>query len=274
MAIIHQEWLNRNSLRRFPLVENSLALSNRGLHLPDDLIVDATIVAPSAPSGIYLGAVCVTERIVSAVICSVDTNEAICSAVVNVSHEQYSAVRVDPVIEGVCGFICFGPGLSRERVSELLPWRGTNLFDSSNRFEERCLIETGAFPVRSLGPISSGSGMRGDVALIASGGTKLDVSASTDETGRPVTQVVVSIDAPEAFRSPCDKLQSGIQCSPPAILSINGVVPDQSGNITVEFIGFGEVAEQDNGVLLLVESDGKKNCVRPTMPDASGSLPE
>src|SRR4051812_37416931 len=126
-TIQHLEWLTRNSLRSFPLREDVPLVSDRGLTIPNDIIVDAFITTIGSTTSVALHCLCITARLVTVILADASTGATIGSATVLATEgHQYLQVPVQSPSGGVIGSITFGPGILS--LIDLNLYFGTNTF--------------------------------------------------------------------------------------------------------------------------------------------------
>lgn len=264
-------WLNRNSLRAYPIRENAFRESfSTGWLLPDHLLADAFLIIPEDGDSVYVSSVTISRMILSVCFSSVISGAVLgsVSAVAGVDR-AYAQKQVSPLSDGVSGYVAFGSILDTLSFDHLP--LGQHLFDSSVRLETRSVIATGPFPVKSL----SAHGRKtigGSVTLDP--GSSMVVSTSTDvDDGDPITYITVGLAIPEEFLSPCETPTSNCQCPSVPITSINGVVGDIDGNITIELLDENaSITLMSESVLNFILTRTGESCSRPVMPDEYGRL--
>jgi hypothetical protein len=138
MAIKLLEWLSRNALRSFPIREDTTAVSPAGFSLPNDLLVDAIISVPGDDTDVCVGAVCLTPRIVTVVLVSQQTGETLGTATAFPgATDPYSSIAIVPAIDGVAGFLTFGPFIENG-INDALPgFAGSHVFFGRPVLESR-----------------------------------------------------------------------------------------------------------------------------------------
>lgn len=273
--IQNHEWLTRNTLRSFPLIEDVRAVAtNTGWTLPNFLLADISLIVPEAEHGLYVSAVTITPRIISIIIASVLTGKSVALATSTRDISPvYERVEVRPLADGVSGTVTFGSALEDENFAQLQQHQGLHSFDIGVKLETKAYLDTGLFPVRSLS-IFNAPQISGSVSLKA--GERLTIDASVgDDNGDPLTFLVLNLVDPTAFLSPCESGTTPCECPVTPIYTINGVTGDVDHRITIEIV------DEDGNVYLLapgilsftIIKDGTTLCERPVMPDAYGRLP-
>ena len=268
------EWLTRNSLRSFPVVEDAHSVSlNTGWKLPDFLIADALILVESEPAGVYVQSVTISSMIIAVVLGSVQTGRALGTvSTIRGQDDEFARKPIAPLIPGVSGFVTFGSALSDERFRELQDHVGMHLFPTSVVLEGRSVMNVGPFPVRSIG--RSISMLSGAVSISTNSAMTFQISQGV-HNGDPMQIVTMALANPGAFLSPCENPTTQCECPTVPIGSINGVLPDGSGVIHLELVdASGNVYAMAPSVLsFLLTRTGDSLCNRPAMPDAYGRLP-
>jgi hypothetical protein len=270
--IQNHEWLTRNSVRTFPIREGSIVVAQSGWSLDPALIVDAKMVADLPGETTFcLHSVTITPLMCSAVIGDAVTGESLGYAVFTQGVDSVMIpTRIHSVIDGFAGFITFGPALFQENYGNLP--RGIHQFGSSTLLETRCGISLGTFPVRSVS--SGGTAASGKINVVTGNSLITSISKGEDD-GDQVDIVQLSLVDPVKFLSPCEGRTSPCECRSMPINSINGVVGDESGLITIEL-------EDENGnVFLLGKSrlqlsmirSAQSLCSKVRVPDQHGRLP-
>lgn len=267
-SITHYDWLARNSLRSFPIVEDSASF-------PCDILADVRILHPGAASDVlYLKSAWASQILVTLVFGTASTPLA--SATFR-RNAGVVGVRLDPMASGVAGSAACGTAFLEQGSLSLLP--GLHEFGTSLPLEARCSIAIPeGFPLTGLrtktGDILSGQVelVAGTDLIIAQDSLLMDKPTPESTTGLMSTTLTLSLASQAAYASPCAQLVNQSKCGPP-IYKINTVVPDESGKIVIEFRGFTSATAIDNLVSLDLMGNPESTCARPTVPAADGSLP-
>lgn len=270
----HQpEWLSLNNGRSFPIREDASRISPTGFVIPYNLLVDLNVCVANEPAGVYISAVCLTPKIVTIVLASVATGTtlATCSAFPG-KDRPWISKPVDPIADGVAGFAAFGSFLDDGHSDAFRSFKGTNQFDTSCIVEARCVIDIASFPVTSIRASSATENLSGSATLTVGGDMSVAVSNGEDDDQEVLTYLTLSLNNPEDFIPACATAPDQSLCASNPILSINDTVPDENGNITIEFIGFTteQMAEVLKAYLLLT---GTAFCPAIPIPDDIGQLP-
>lgn len=268
-------WLNRNAARAYPLREDGAVVSeNTFWRIPTGLIVDLFVVAPGAID-VCITAITVTSRIVSVVIGDPATGDSLATASA-VLGEGTPYVRKDltAIAAGVSGSITFGPLVADGAHGWGPEDHGQHLFGVKTPLETRCVMNPGPFPITALSPRRHDV-MNGLVTL--AGNDQVTIGLSTgDDDGDPVSLISIDLTDPAGFVSPCETRESPCQCRSMPVLSINGVLPDANGRITLEIVDeFGRILPLGPHILnLLITRTSEDVCIKPLMPDDYGRLPD
>ncbi len=249
-------------------------MSDTGWMIPDDLLVDLSIVGPGLDSGVYLASVTITPKIISIAIASCATGKTLGTAyAIQGITPAFSSVSLTPFIEGVKGFVVFGSILNDDRFAEESQRQGRNAFSSDTQFERRTFLSLGDAPVRSL-TAHYADPLFGIVTLASSDTLQISVGEG-DDSGDPVSIILLSLAKPLEFLSPCENPTTTCECQQTPISTINGVQADDNGNITIEIEdNSGQVTPVGTGILdFLITRTGSSMCSKPAMPDIQGRLP-
>lgn len=245
MQIFNQQWLDENSDRAYPLVDAATRLDTGGVFtLPNDLIVDARISAPSSLDGsqFYVSR---TSAYGSGLVITIAVNGVgdVASVTVPLANfSDYTAFAIAPLPGyNVSGTMVIGNGLSAMAAST-----GSYTFAlAATRFLPTAIYPGGSGVTSLTFRDSFGvdTKLTGDVVLAAGDNTTVGIAGQTITIGM-VTGVVID--------DPCPCVDSGGR-ERTAVKSVNGVTPDSSGNLTVIPVGCvgigivnGQLQLQDN----------------------------
>jgi hypothetical protein len=242
------EWLNENAGRAFPFREDSLLTDeSSAITLPNFLFVDFIFVVPADVSAFfYLKTLAFVSGQITAVIAN-DSDIDVASITVDLDthspNDVYDVVGIGEFADAR-GRAAFG---DLSDLGSFVP-EGTYSFDSANVTLEDRVVRPDLRSVRSLQVFDLQGGLSdpisGVVRLVPGANIKLTVVPETVSlipdpvTGTPVPVVTapagVRIDAiadPD-FNEECDCETTFPQ--PPCIRMINGVPPDDTGEIILE----------------------------------------
>lgn len=274
------DWLNRNSLRSYPLVDGPTPLLSTGEPLWDSLLVDASLFL-AWPDGTVpaIGTVAFTRSTATVVIVDAQTGASICHATcARVPGASGSAVPVESSDGRAGGHLVFGPAMdpSGPPMDGIL---GAHQLSQPVPLEARCWICTGLPMVESLEVPFQNGPIQGDVELLA--GEALSIAVSTEGSGPSIRSVAtLSLKAPWNFLPACwpKSPHEACRCPGTAIGTINGVPGHPvTGNLDIVFgNGLEGVVDTDQGeslVSLLVEGSISSVCREdPVVPDRFGRL--
>jgi len=268
------EWLNRNSLRSFPIREDANTVSLNTLWtLPTGVLADIFITGPGLEKGVYLSSVCITQQIISVSFANSNgTTIATASAVSGVDN-SYSRFPLQSIQVGVSGSVSFGDILEPVNFATLP--LGIHLFSSNCQLETRTLMDTGIPPVYALSTISPGL-FQGTVSINTNTGFIVMESQGTDNND-PISIFTFSLNSPAVFLSPCENPSTPCECPSTPIYFLNNVPPDANGLITIELILLsGEIIPlliNPSTLAFSILATGDSLCQKPQMPDQWGRLP-
>lgn len=236
------EWLNGNSNRSYPFMEDSNLVANNGTTLPNSVITDISIIIPNLNGQLpWLQSIVVSATSVSGTIYvgaeeaasfSGDLTDTFTKLAV-IGTGDYGAAR---------GVIVTGN--PSEFVKE---FTGALSFDAeSATFVPRGTYETPTGIVDGITIVNNGvvneATFTGTVRLIAGNNVTLtEVPESTTTTTDPITgESIVQVVSPRGIRIDVAGGEYSEECEceegtalPPPIRSINGMTGDAQGNINI-----------------------------------------
>jgi hypothetical protein len=283
VAIRNHDWYNLNSLRSYPLDDRATRVSDDGLRLPNDILVDASLRFPRAYGRLaFVSSLAVTDFLVTVTFQAVEDIDSppvfrpLAAVSALKSNLEGRAVALSPLADGVAGWLVFGSGIaSVYRGLFTLP-RQSLLLPRAARFYRSPQIT-------SLRKEHLRSGLAGLVALEAGTDLTLEAAERVIE-GETRTAVVFRLRAGETsrnvfdlYRGPCEGRPESQNCDSPCVEFLDAAQPDCDGNLEIEFRGDVHVGVPESGAggLVLDHELGLTDlCVeRDRLPDSSGALP-
>jgi hypothetical protein len=293
MAIRNNHWYNLNEQRFYPLDDVASATSDQGQLLPSGLIVDLRLRWPSELGRYaFVSAVAVTDRLVTVLIEVTDTLD---NSSGSLPLAGITGLRAELVSGRTLALQAFQPG-----VGGFIVFDTAGLPNYSGRFStpQQSLLTPRAArpsrrpPVRTVGVENAATSLTGLVNLTAVPPLKLS-KATREIDGVVYDNVLVfSLQQPadeiasaggvaqsvfNEFAGPCGKRVGSRTCGDPQpIESINGVVPDCNGVLTLDFRGCAVVGRNvvDCGVVIDCELGLSQSCDPPYLPNLqTGELP-
>ena len=242
MDAIHNNWLNAQASRRYPLDDNATGTGDDGRRLKDDVIVDLHMRWPSiAGAYAFLGGVTVSKKIVTAVIMAADSLDAaggftpLAAISVTQPAKDYTYYNFDPLYPGVGGFIAFGDVKEAFNIRFSTPRQGL--------ITPKCGRAYSQLPIPSMRKFGRVDGLTGLVRILAGPDLEI-VKEGVNVDGIEMDALVIRLAAPTTTRNPladyigpCGKRPESRNCDRPGIQTINGVSPDCDGDIEIEFVG-------------------------------------
>ena len=228
---------NVNSLRMYPFYDGGNLIDRRGKVLPSDIIVDIKMVVPAVfpnpESGIVHGylpnvnmtSVHLSGSMVSACFVSYGGTKPVAAMSITVSTENfkpYVPYMMNRLYgsDDIGGIVTFGdidfPGQPE-----------TYILDHA-MVDPCCIVSAKPCGVRSFVDRRSGEKASGDVSIDFSG------YISTNRDGRSIA-LSLEEGAAEELMSECFSGEGVGDCGATPIRSINGVEPDDDGNIVLWF---------------------------------------
>jgi hypothetical protein len=287
MAAINPDWYAGNATRAYPLDDAATARDDAGLELPPQLLVDCRVRFPLALGRFaYVGGLTVGPNIVTAVLlAAADAARPPAGSPAGGAGTPLGAVSlptpivpyrhypIRPMADGVGGWLVFGPGIDE-------PYSGRFTAPIQSLLLPRVASAYRPLPVPTLGKLGVDPPLTGVVQLL--GGTDLEVVQDTREIGGGIVDVIVLrlVDSLNRnvfglYAGPCAGRPESRTCARPAVESINGVMPDCDGDLTIEFRGANVLEFADGGGLALDLALGMADtCLaQDYLPDGEGNLP-
>lgn len=274
MSVKNQGWLTRNSLRSFPIMEGSLSIAeNSGWKLDPALIVDVSFFSDTEGDV----TLCIQSVTITAAICSIIIGDSVsgksfgyASFIVGVD-KPLSSKKIEPLVDGVGGFISIGTAILKENYSSLP--LGFHSFGNKAPLETRCGISMGEFPVKSLSALAAPP-ISGAINLVFGDALVASVSEGSDD-GDELIFINLSLLKPSNFLSPCETKTTPCDCDTVPIRTINGIAGDSEGIIYIEIEDeFGNIyLLNQNTLSFLITRTGSQLCFRQPVPDIYGRLP-
>lgn len=273
------DFYNQNSLRRYPLDDTATGLSDAGALLPNDLLLDCRLIFPRTYGNyVFLSSASASARLLSATFvatAAVDTVDDFVplghATVVKDGSDSYR-VRIEPLIDGVSGWVVFGtPSRTAFSGRFATPAQSLLLPRVCRSYRQPSVTGIGVFN-RTL--------LRQLVSL--DGGTDVEVlSAIREIDGSDRAAIVlrlkdrVGTNVLDVYRGPCSGRAESNTCSKPPIESINEVRPDCDGNIEIVFTTTcAKLGTQDNvGAVLDYCLDLAYACTHVDRLPQDGRLP-
>lgn len=270
--IYNAAWYAEQEVTPWPFIYSPV--SDDGKTLPDSIISDIKLIVRGI-SRLNITGVQVTESFVSVVISSDAGIVAACT--VQQPIKPYRHYKLETFVDNAVGVIVFGHGARTEAGS----WQ----FSSDNLLSQSAVVSLPGFPVLSLGKTTK---LSGDITLAPGSDLiieKVDVSLgrtiSDGEEGKPdielgsgyklslstnaalrSTTVGTQSELLKAYAGPCAMRLTNNDC--PYITSINGVFPDENGNINIKT----SLSNPELKTITVTESgnylyDEENNCKEP-----------
>lgn len=237
MPVRNQNWYDLQSGRRYPIDDTSTCLDDAGNLLPNDIIVDCHIQAPSAlGDSLFIQAVTITDNIVTVLI-GVSTSGTVASiAAISLQKpvESFVNYSVTPLTDGVAGWIVFGAGIVNA-------FSGRYATSAQTKIAPRNAPLYSALPVTAIGKQGLSQALTGIINIICD--TPIVFEKKVIEiNGKQATAVVFKLDGTVGnfdynplsyFLGPCGSRPESGTCPSQPIETINGVAPDCAGNINI-----------------------------------------
>ena len=233
MPTLH-EWLNINSIRKYPFSDNAES------YIPNNMIVDLSLLAPQANKlPAYVASIYLTPAIISVMIKD-SSDKCLGIASGQIGTTSFFSIGIDAIEQNVSGNVTF----CLEGVQQFVEkhWTGKHSFNlEQTALNISAVTVTGENFISSLG--TKLENLYGDVKLEAGQGIKLDYNLADNA-------ITIELEDPELFVSECRENCNIKGCSTKPILNINGVTPN-SGNITLEGDGIVTLQNGTNFIALV-----------------------
>lgn len=278
--IFDHEWLNRNSLRSYPLADGA------GGGMPHALLSDV-FAAGSFDGGAFLLSARISARSATVVIGDL-SGAAMGYAVAEFGMDRYPVAEISQIPGGapVSGRVVFGPIFDPGERADLSEFLGAFDFGAGEApLCPRCYIDCGLPPLSSIRCGMKSGSASGAISIDPGPGISLSVSESTHASGEKIYTVTVGLQSPPDLLNPCSPRTSDPRgaCGEGAIRSINGVSrhPDTKG-IEIEFApqptaprGSVVVDTDRNTVEIEYLESAQDSCIEdPALPDQYGRMPD
>lgn len=279
MDAINQNWFSANTGRRYPVDDSATGEDDTGASLPDDILVDLSVRAPSSVGNyLFVGGVNVSSGAVAVVILASNTYSGIDPAPVatfSMSRSSLQEGKVYPLqamATGVAGWISFGPGTNFGGAN----YSGKFSTPHQAKIAPRCGQVYRASPVTSFGKVGV-TGMSGLVRL--SSGPDLLITRQTRVIEGEEKQAIIfalkrdaARNVYEEYRGPCTGRPESGTCDGIGFRSLAGVTPDCEGNINL--VVQGADLKGSEGLLVIdYNVDINDACPAKYIVDSDGKLP-
>lgn len=226
-------FLNKNLFRKYPLRSSSNYISNEGVEIPLSLLSHIKITTKLDTSDVFISKIYVSGNYINITIAhkvssSVNTYLGYFSATVT---QDYQTVTMTPVQTYCSGTLILG---LKDVLSTI---QGINNLSYDNGKIEDSLIICAVLPaITSL--------KNRDKILTG------DVTFKLDNITRILNSPTITLDVTDLtlVKSPMDKNAARLNCLTNTTKSINGVTPDNNGNIDIYAILPAKVSLLTNGV--------------------------
>lgn len=298
MPVRNSHWYSHNEGRSYPLDERASGLSDDGVRLPANVLVDLNLRWPDALGRYaFVTAVSVTNSSVTLTIqaaADLDDTTSFAPLAVITARKPIAEGRsyaLLPQAAGVAGWVVFGSGAVD------LNYRGRFSTPAQSALAMRAARAYRPLPVAGIEAQHAARALTGVVTLKALpplrltkeerfvGGANRDCivvglsdTEGTDGFGRAdgAESGVARKSVFEQFAGPCAGRPESTTCGcPEPIQFINAVAPDCDGVLTIEFAGCAQVAQITNasGVALACQFGLIDACLAGRLPSSAGLLP-
>lgn len=216
------EWEDSNLLRKYPVAEESTCVDDAGTRLDTGVIQDLSIVTYTALVNPRIGSVYIGKSIVSVTIMDDLGPVAVFTEAGDVSGKSISPTQSR---RGVFARITLGETKNP-----------TNLRFSDVRqsgIHEFCIVDASSSCVTAFIDDTSGKEFSGDMELVFRAGIKCDIK--NNNTIDPTVVLSAADSLEKTLSSGCVPTDLNKSCVAPVIQTINGVKPNEFGEIAIVF---------------------------------------
>lgn len=216
--MFHVDFLNKNTFRNYPIRGTASAIGQDGIQLPTALLCSAQFTVTSSYSDVFIARILVNATylniLVGAYIGGVLCHLGVFSE--NITAD-YQRMGLTPLIAGVYGMVVVG------RQDTLNEYQGTHEFTYSTAPIEDSLVTCVPSPaVSSI--FHNGIGLTGDI-VFQYNNIKRDLTNTSS--------IELAVINKESVRAVNDTSPQLGNCPNTPIGSMNGVEPDDNGNIDI-----------------------------------------
>jgi hypothetical protein len=252
-TITNPNWYDLNADRAYPFLDTaSRQATGSGFIIPDDLIVDLKLSAPTSldPTRFFVSQLQAFGTGLLIYIAVDGVGDVALAAIPLLAGPEYQAFRVAPLPgQAVSGTIVIGgagavvgAGLTTEAFAfAATPLIPTIVLPSQGGVTSLTLRDSAGVEVR----------LTGDVVLTEGDNATITITGQTVEVGMASGVVIDPCGCPDPAGT-----------GRPVIRTINGVGPDGNGDITIDVDGCPELTPATNGLRLI------DRCAQPCCGDA------
>lgn len=242
-TLINPNWYDQNSERVYPLMDGVTRLDTAGAYeLPNNLIVDLRISAALSydPTKFYIRRLQAFGSGVLVTVAVDGTGDVATAVVPSAGFEEFQPYR----IVGLPGHLSITGVIVFSYAAALM---AAGLADFTFDLAATRILPTLITPAQTgVTSLTIRDSFGGEVALVGAAVIAAGNNAALTVLGQTIT---VGMDSGVIIGDPCGAADPGGQ-SRPAIRSINGVVPDGTGAITITPIGCPEITAGNGGLVL------------------------
>lgn len=246
---INSDWYGTNELRTYPLDDAATGVDDAGNALPPGILVDCSLRFPDELGRTaFISAVTVTPTLVtiaieaaSAVLSPslLDSTPAplpftpLGTVSMPAPFTSFAAIPIEPAQDGVGGWLVLGQNL-------VTPYQGRFSTPGQSGLLPRCAQGYASLPITSLGRYGGTTALSGTVTLVPGTDMGIRLDYVTYESNLTLViqfllQGTLGTDPLETYIGACGARPESGTCVPAPIQQINGVTPDASGNIQLNF---------------------------------------
>jgi hypothetical protein len=223
LQVSNLEFEDSNLLRKYPISEEATCVDDDGKQLESDILQDLSIVSYVEISNARIGSIYISNNIVSVTVLDDSGVVAVFTSTVDEAKDELLPSYARPGV------------FARIRVAACVGETKTYRFSTKEQslVHEMCILDVRSTRVDSFVDDKSGEEFRGEVSLVFRPGIKCSVkNGNTDDP-----TVILSADdgMDKTLSTGCVPTNLNRSCVAPVIQSIDGVKPNEFGEIAIVF---------------------------------------
>jgi len=221
------QWYNENEGRAYPVDEQATRLDDAGQRLPDDILVDLSIMVPPTHVGAFVSSVRLSSTSVTIGISS-PAGALLSGVFLRQDLQAYRAYGLTPVVPDVSGWVAFGS--RNPSAAEHYRFSGPQ----QSGLDARATRVVASVPVIKF--LRLGGHAEQSADQIVNWASSSSVVVQRDPVATNKLLLKLTPDAQVSVLGPCNAVAVRSACGVTPIRSINGVCADEDGIITLRFV--------------------------------------
>ena len=276
LQLANISWADATASTNYPFDDRASCLSDVGVPLPPDVLTDLVLrYAGDSERTICVSAVAVSPGMAS-ILVSIDdgTGKLTASAYATIAlPEPWKTYALLPLVDGVSGWVTFGPGVSGRTDNRSWAFGTT----AQGALLDRCGFPFSAGRVRTVRSTSSATQLTGPVKLLSSDSSLLISKSTVTPPGEAEIQAIniglpLTADALSKYLGPCDVRPEAGNCANGAVYDVSGAVPDAEGVMTIAFGGPVSASIVNNRIVLSHSNSQAQICTPTSSPLSKSAI--